>query len=62
MVELVDINTNDTDRNKYSIVFLRGNTIIVPKEFLKSRNVPDIVSITILSYYYIKESKNFIQE
>ena len=43
MVELVDININDSDRNNYSIKFLRGKIMIVTKELLKSRNVPDIV-------------------
>ena len=33
MVELVHLNTNDTDITKYSIEFLRGNKIIVIKEF-----------------------------
>ena len=47
MVDLVDRNTNDPDITKYSIKFLRGNTMIVIKEFLKSRNVPDIGSIQI---------------
>ena len=41
MVYLVDINTNDIDRNKYSIKLLRGITWIVTKELTKSRNVPD---------------------
>ena len=47
MVELVDINTNDHGRTKYRIKFLIINTIIVTKDFLKSRNVPDIGSIKI---------------
>ena len=42
MVDMADINTNDPDSNRYIIVFLRGNIIIVTKEFLKSGNVPDI--------------------
>ena len=49
MVELVNKNTTDTDSTKYSINFLRENTIVLTKEFLKSRNVPDIVSIPIYS-------------
>ena len=47
MVELVDINTNDTDSNKYRIKFLRLNTSISTKELLKSGNVTDIGSIII---------------
>ena len=47
MAEMVDINNNDTDRTKYSIYVLRGNTIIVTTDFLKSRNMPDNVTITI---------------
>ena len=42
MVDMVDIRTNDPDINKYSIKLLIGNTIIITKEFLKSRNIPDI--------------------
>ena len=49
MVELVDINTNDLDSTKYIIKFLKVNTMIVTKEFLKSRNVPDIGSIPMYS-------------
>ena len=49
MVYMVDINTNDPYSIKYIIKFLRGNTMVVTKEFLKSRNVPDIGSITIYS-------------
>ena len=62
MVELVDINTNDNDSTKYSIKLLRGKTMIVTKEFLKSRNVPDIESIPISSEEYINESNNLTQE
>ena len=62
MVELVDINTNDPYRIKYSINFLRINTMIVTKAFLKSRNVPDIGSIPISSENYINKSKNITQE
>ena len=47
MLYLLDININNLDRTKYSIEFLIGNTMIVTKEFLKSRNVPDVGSITI---------------
>ena len=42
MVDLVDVNKNDPDIIKYNIKFLRENIIIITKEFLKSRNVPDI--------------------
>ena len=42
MVDIVDINTNDSDIIKYIINFLRVNIMVVTKEFLKSRNVPDI--------------------
>ena len=58
VVELVDVNKNDPGSIKYIIRLLRGNTMVVTKEFLKSRNVPDIVSITIYSEEYINESKN----
>ena len=36
--------------------------MVVTKEFLKSRNVPDIGSIKISSENYINESKNLTQE
>ena len=49
ILELVYINTNDSDSTKYSIRFLRGNTMLVTKKFLKSRNVPYIGSIIIYS-------------
>ena len=62
MVELVDINTNDPDSTNYSIKFLRGNTMLVTKDFLKSRNVPDIGYIPISSEDYINESNNTTQE
>ena len=41
---------------------MRGNKMKVIKELLKSRNVPDIGSITIYSEDYINESKNLTQE
>ena len=47
MVEMVYIKTNDTDIIKYSIKFLRGNTMIVNNELLKSSTVSDIGSIPI---------------
>ena len=62
MVELVDININDTDSTKYSIKFFRGNKMMVTKEFLKSRNVLETGSITISSEYYFNKSKNLTQE
>ena len=49
MVDLVEVNTNDPDSIKYIINLLRVNTMIVTKEFLKSRNVPYIGSIQISS-------------
>ena len=62
MEELVDINTNDADITKYSIDFLKGDEMIVTKEFLKSMNVTDIGSIPIYSEDYINESNNLTQE
>ena len=62
MVELLYINTNDTDRTKYRIKLLIENTLIVTKECLKSGNVPDIGYILIYSEDYINESKNLTQE
>ena len=49
MLDMVDINTNDTDINKYSIKFLRVNIRILNKEFLKSSDVTNIGSIPIYS-------------
>ena len=62
MVEQVDVNTNYSDSIKYIFKFLIVNTMVVTKEFLKSRNVSDIVPITIYSEYYINESNNITQE
>ena len=59
---LVYIKTNDHDITHCSIKLLRLNTITLTKEFLKSRNVPDIGSIPIYSKYYINESNNITQE
>ena len=42
MVEMVDLNKNYPDSIKYINKLLRGNTMVVTKEFLKSRNVPNI--------------------
>ena len=55
MVGLLGINTNDPDSIKHSIKFLRINTMIVTKELLKSRNAPDIGSVTISLEDYINE-------
>ena len=49
MVETVDINTNDPEIKKYIIKFLRKNTKLVTKEFIKSGNMPDIEWIQIYS-------------
>ena len=62
MVELEDVNTNDPDYIKYSIMSLIENTIVLTQDFLGSRNVPDIVSIPISSEGNINESKNLKQE
>ena len=48
-MELVDVNTNALDNIKYIINLLIVNTMVVTKYFLKSGNVPDIVSIPISS-------------
>ena len=49
MVELVDINTTDTDSAKNIMKFLQRNKKLVTKGLLKSRNMPDILSIPIYS-------------
>ena len=49
MVELAKINTNDAENTNYIIKFLLGNTNVITKEFLKSRNIPDIASVKIHS-------------
>ena len=59
---MVDVNTNYPDSIKYIFKFLMVNTMVVTKELLKSRNVSDIVPITIYSEYYINESNNITQE
>ena len=61
-MELVNINTNDPEITKFIINFLRRNKKVVTKEFLKSRNIPDIASIKISSQDYINVSKNLTQE
>ena len=47
MVEMVDLNTNDSDIIKYIIKLLIVNTMVVTNYFLKSSNVPYIGSIPI---------------
>ena len=58
MVYLVDISTDDPGRINYRIKLLRGNIMMVTKEFLKSKNMLDIGLITISSEDYINELKN----
>ena len=62
MVDLFNRNDNEPESTEYITKLLRGNTKVVTKEFLKSINVPDIVSITISSKVYINKSHNIIQE
>ena len=45
MVEMLDVNKNDSCIIKYIINLFIGNKMVVTKDFPKSRNVPDIVSI-----------------
>ena len=59
---MVDVNKNYPDTIKYIFKFLMVNTMVVTKEFLKSRNVSDIVEITIYSEDYINESNNITRE
>ena len=49
MVELEVVNTNDPNIIKNIIKLLRGNIVVVTREFLKSGNVPNIASIPISS-------------
>ena len=42
MVDLVEGNTYASDSTSYSTNFLQGNTMVVAKELLKSRNDLDI--------------------
>ena len=51
-MDLVYVKTNDPDSIKYIIKFLRLNTMVVTKKFLKSSNVTDIVSTPISSEDY----------
>ena len=62
MVDLVNINTNDSDSIKYIIKILRGKTIIVSKDFFKSRDVPEFGSTQISSEDSINEPNNITQE
>ena len=58
MVDIVDVNKNYPDSINYIIKLLRVNKMVTTKEFLNSRNVPDIGSIPVFSEDYINESKN----
>ena len=62
MVELVYINKKYSDRIKHIIKLLRVNIMIVTKDLLKSRSVPDIESIPISSEDYINKSNNLTRE
>ena len=62
MVKLVRVNKHNPDSIKDVVKLLRGNKMVVNKEFLKSRNVPDVESIPISSEEYINETNNLIQE
>ena len=62
ILDLADLNTNNPDRIKYINKFLRVNTIIITKDLLKSRNVPDIGKIPISSEDYITKSNNLTRE
>ena len=59
---MVYINTSNPDGTNYSIKFLRGNTIVVTKEFLNSINVTEYGSISISLEYYINKSYNLTKE
>ena len=59
---MVDVNTNDPYFIRYTIKLFRGNKMVVTKEFLKSRNVPDTESIKISSEDYINGSTNLKEE
>ena len=62
MVDMVDINTNDLDRIKYSLNFLQVNKMAITKEFLKSGNMSHIGFVSISSEDFINESYNLTQE
>ena len=62
MMEMVDVNKNDSGNIKYIIKFLRKDKMLVTNDLLKSKNVPDIGSIEISLYEYINESNNLKQE
>ena len=57
----MDIKTNDPKSTEYRIKLFNLNIKVITKEFLKSRNVPEIASITISSEDYINESKNITE-
>ena len=59
---MVDVNTNNPDSIKYIKILFKGNKMVVTKELLKSRNVPDIGPISISLEEYIIKSKNLTQE
>ena len=56
-MDLVGINVTDSDRKKYNIKLLSGNTMLGTKDLLKERNVPYIGSITISSEDYANKSE-----
>ena len=56
-MDLVGINVTDSDRKKYNIKLLSGNTMLGTKDLLKERNVPYIGSITISSEDYTNKSE-----
>ena len=58
---MVYINTNDPESTKYIMKFLRRKTLVVTKEFLKSKNVPEMASIPIYSEVYINKYNNLSQ-
>ena len=58
----MDINTNGHNITKYSIKLLHKNTKLFTKEFLKSRNMPDIISISFYSEGYINKSNSLTKK
>ena len=59
---MVDINNNDHVTNNHIINLFIENTMVVIKEFLKSRFVPYMGSVPISSEDYIKKSNSLAQE
>ena len=55
------MNTDYPDSTKYIIKLLRGNTMVVTKDFINLINVLDIGSIPISSEDYINKWKNIMQ-